>query len=120
MESNNEFYFNKLYEKYKKLGYAIAFSILKDKENSEDVMQKVYIKIWKMEKQKLPRNNEACWLYSIIKHEALDLIKYKKTLLNIDELYYISEENKELNEVIDQDSYNRIIAKLNTQEQEII
>lgn len=120
MESNNEFYFNMLYEKYKKLVYAIAFSILKDKENSEDVVQKVYIKIWKMEKQKLPKNNEACWLYSMTKNEAIDLIKCKKTMLNIDALYYISEENKDLNEVIDRDSYNRILAKLNTQEQEII
>ncbi len=120
MESNNEMYFNKLYEKYKKLVYAIAFSILKNKEDSEDVVQKVYIKIWKIDKQKLPRNNESCWLYSMTKNEAIDLIKYKKILLDIDELYYISEENKELNEVIDRDSYNRIISKLNSQEQEII
>lgn len=120
IKSNNEFYFNKLYEKYRKLVYAIAFSILKDKENSEDIVQKVYIKIWNMEKEKLPKTNEACWLYSMTKNEAIDLIKNKKTLLNIDELYYISEEDKELNEIINRDSYNRIISKLNLQEQEII
>lgn len=120
MDTNKEIYFNKLYEKYKKLVYAIAFSILKDKESSEDIVQKVYTKIWEMDKQKLPSTNEACWLYSMTKNEAIDLIKYKKKLLNIDELYYISEENKELNDVADRDSYNRIISGLTLQEQEII
>ena len=78
IENNKELYFNKLYEKYKKLVYAIAFSILKDKDNSEDIVQKVYIKILKMEKQKLPKTNEAGWLYSITKNETIDFIKSKK------------------------------------------
>lgn len=120
MENNKELYFNILYEKYKKLVYAIAFSVLKNKENSEDVVQKVYMKIWKMDNQKFPKNNEGCWLYTLTKNEALDFIKYKKTLLNIDELYFLSEENKDISEIIDKDSYNNIVSKLNTQEQEII
>lgn len=120
MKKDKELYFNMLYEKYKSLVYAIAFSMLKNKENSEDVMQKVYVKIWKMEKQKLPKDNEAVWLYSIVKNEVIDFIKYQKPLLNIEELYYIIEENKELNDVVDKDSYNKIISKLNTQEQEIV
>ena len=120
MENNKERYFNILYEKYKKLVYAIAFSVLKNKENSEDVVQKVYMKIWKMENQKFPKRNEGCWLYSLTKNEALDFIKYKKTLLNIDELYFLSEENKAISEIIDIDSYNNIVSKLNAQEQEII
>ena len=120
MENNKEIYFNKLYEEYKKLVYAIAFSVLQDKDNSEDVVQKVYIKIWKMDKQNLPKTNEASWLYSITKNEAIDFIKNKKTLIDIDELYYISEEDKELAKIIDIDSYNRIISKLNDQEKEII
>ncbi len=120
MESNREFYFNKLYKKYGKLVYAIAFSILNNRENSEDVMQKVYTKIWNMDKQKLPKSNEASWLYSLTKNETLDFIKYQKNSLNIEEVYYISEENKEINEIIDKDSYNRIISKLDINEQEII
>ena len=119
-DNDKEAYFNKLYKKYKELVYRIAFSILKNKENSEDVTQKVFIKIWNMESQKLPKNNEACWLYSITKNEAIDLIRAQKALLNVDELYYISEENEEINNIINKDYYNRIISKLNQKEQEII
>ena len=61
-----------------------------------------------MDNQKLPKNNEASWLYSITKNEAIDFIRNRKTLLNIDEIYYISEDD-ELNEIIDRDNYNRKI-----------
>ena len=119
IETDKELYFNKLYENYRGLIYAIAFSILKNREDSEDVVQKVYIKIWNMENQKLPKNNEASWLYSITKNEAIDFIRNRKSSLNIDEIYYISEDD-ELNEIIDRDNYNKIIEKLNPDEQEIV
>ena len=120
MGTNKELYFNKLYENYKILIYSIAFSILKNSENSKDVVQKVYTKIWNIENEKLPKNNEASWLYTLTKNEALDFYKNQKNLLNIDDIYYLTDDDKELNKIIDKDYYNRIISKLDIQEQEII
>lgn len=120
IKDNNELAFNKLYEKYRKLVYAVTFSILKNKENSEDLVQNVFIKLWKMEKDKLPTNNEASWLYSITKNETLNFLRSKKEEINIDEIYYIANEDKELNEIIEKDAYNKIISRLNKEEQEII
>ena len=70
--------FNELYEKYSKLIYNIAFSILKSRENSEDVMQNVFSKIYKLDNEKLPSDNEASWLYSITKNEAINYMKKLK------------------------------------------
>ena len=109
METDKELYFNKLYENYKTLVYSIAFSILKNNEDSEDVVQKVYTKIWGIENEKLPKNNEASWLYTLTKNEALDFYKNQKDLLDIDDIYYLTDDDKELNEIIDKDHYNRII-----------
>lgn len=120
IKDNNELAFNKLYEKYRKLVYAVTFSILKNKENSEDLVQNVFIKLWKMEKDKLPTNNEASWLYSITKNETLNFLRSKKEEINIDEIYYIANEDKELNEIIEKDAYNKIISRLNKEEQEIV
>ncbi len=64
--------FNKLYEKYNKLVYRISFSILKNKENSEDITQTVFTKIWNMNTNNLPTNSEASWLYTITKNETLN------------------------------------------------
>ena len=111
---------NNLYNEYNRLIYGIAFSILKNKEDSEDIVQIVFMKIFQMDKTKLPTNNEASWLYSLTKNETLNYLRKKKQELNLDEIYYISEEDKELNKIIDNDSYNRLIAKLDKQGQEIV
>lgn len=120
MKNNNELAFNNLYEKYSKLVYAISFSILKNRENSEDIVQKVFTKLWRIEKDKLPTNNEASWLYSMTKNETLNFLRNQKEEHDIDEIYYIVNEDKELNEIIEKDTYNRIISRLNKEEQEII
>lgn len=109
-----------LYCKYNKLIFNIAFSILKNRENSEDIVQIVFMKIFQMDKNKLPTTNESTWLYSLTKNETLNYLRNKKQEVNLDEIYYITEEDKELNKIIDENNYNRIIAKLNKQEREII
>ena len=111
---------NDLYCKYNKLIYNIAFSILKNRENSEDIVQIVFIKIFQMDKNKLPTTNESSWLYSLTKNETLNYLRKRKEDVNLDEVYYMTDEDKELNKIIDNDNYNRIIAKLNKQEREII
>ena len=111
---------NDLYENYNKLIYGIAFSILKNKEDSEDIVQIVFMKIFQIDKNKLPTSNEASWLYSLTKNETLNYLRKKKKEINLDEIYYISEEDKELNKIIDDDSYNRLITKLDKQAQEIV
>ncbi len=109
-----------LYEKYKSLVYGVAFSMLKNKEDSEDIVQIVFLKIFKLEKEKLPTKSGATWLYSVTKNETLNFLKNKKEEFNIDELYYITGDNKELNEIIEKDTYNKIITKLPSKEQEIV
>ena len=111
---------NDLYENHNKLIYGIAFSILKNKEDSEDIVQIVFMKIFQIDKNKLPTSNEASWLYSLTKNETLNYLRKKKQEINLDEIYYISEEDKELNKIIDDDSYNRLIIKLDKQAQEIV
>ena len=48
-----------LYSKYKKVVYGIAFTISKNKEDSEDIMQMIFAKIYEMENSKLPTSNYA-------------------------------------------------------------
>ena len=78
------------------------------------------MKLFRIDKSKLPTNNEASWLYSLTKNETLNYLKKKKHELNLDEIYYISKEDEDLNKIIDNDSYNSLITKLDKQEQEIV
>lgn len=117
--NKNEEEFNKLYEKYKSLVYAISFSILKNKEASEDIVQIVFSKIWNMKKENLPKSNEASWLYSLTKNETLNVLRKEKDAVSIDDVYYIKDD-EDLNDITDKDTYNRIISKLDKKEQEIV
>ena len=109
-----------LYSKYKKVVYGIAFTISKNKEDSEDIMQMIFAKIYEMENSKLPRTNYASWLYSTTKNETINFLKKKKNDIPIDKIYEISDDNNELNKVIDSIEFNRLINKLNDKEKEII
>ncbi len=112
--------FNILYKKYHTLVYGIAFSIAKNKENSEDITQMVFHKIWNMSKHNLPESGEASWLYTLTKNETINFLKKEKPTLDIEELTYIASEEDEIDELIEREHYNKIISKLNKKEQEII
>ena len=100
--------------------YGIAFSILKNKEDAEDIMQIVFAKIQELDKTKLPEDKEMTWLYTLTKNETLNYLKKKKGELSLDTIYEIENKNNEIDEKIDYIEFNRLIRKLNKKEQEII
>lgn len=109
-----------MYNKYEKLVYSIAFCIIKNKESAEDIKQNVFIKIFKLDDEKLPTSYESSWIYQVTKNETINYIRKNKENINIEDIYHISYEDKDLDGIIDKDFYNKIIKKLNTKEQEII
>ena len=116
----NRIAFEKLYNNYNKLIYNIAYSILKNKQDAEDVVQIVFEKLYLIDKEKLPNRNESSWLYSITKNETINYLKRNKNNIDLDSIYNIEDDNNEINKIIDQDNYNRLISKLNNKEKEII
>lgn len=116
----NKIAFEKLYNNYNKLIYSIAYSMLKNKHDAEDVVQIVFEKLYLIDKEKLPNRNEASWLYSVTKNETINYLKHNKNSIDLDSIYNIEDNNNEINKIIDQDSYNRLISKLNDKEKEII
>lgn len=120
IKNNNNTAFEELYSKYSKLIYKIAYSILKNKSDAEDVMQLVFEKIYSMNKEKLPTKNEASWLYSVTRNETLNYLKSNKNNINLYDLYEIEDNNNELDKVIEREKYNKLISKLNDDEKEIV
>lgn len=109
-----------LYTECRELVYRIAFSILKNKENAEDVMQDVFTKIVVMPKEKLPREKEASWLYSVTKNEAISYIRKNRKEICIEEIYELIDEDTNIEDIIEKEDYQKLISGLNKEEQEII
>ena len=120
IKEENEKGLEELYSKYHKMVYGIAFSIVKNKEDAEDIMQIVFTKIQELDKTKLPSDKEMTWLYTLTKNEALNYLKKKKGEFSLDTIYEIENKNNEIDEKIDCIEFNRLISKLNKKEQEII
>lgn len=109
-----------LYENYSNLVYKIAFSILKNKENAEDVMQNVFTKIVEIPKEKLPSNKETTWLYTVTKNEAISYVRKNKKEVCLEEIYELIDEDTNIEEIIEKEDYQNLIRGLNKEEQEII
>ena len=68
----------------------------------------------------MPNNNESSWIYTTTRNESINFLKKKRNNIDYDSMYEIVETNNEINQIIDKDSYNRIISKLNDTEKQII
>ena len=112
--------YNNLYEKYYNLVYGITYSILKNKEDSEDISHEIFTKIYKLDVDKLPTNNEASWLFTVSKNECFAFFRKTKPNLSIDEIYEIPSSSNELENVIDSEYYNKIIDRLKEDEKQIV
>ena len=108
-----------LYNKYNITVYGIAFSITKNNEEAEDIMQRVFVKIYELDKDKLPLNKEASWLYTLTRNETIDVLRKNKISYDI-ENYEVEDENNEIAKIIDIEYYNKIISHLNKEDKEIV
>ena len=117
LKHNNKIAFEKLYSKYNKLIYSIAFSILKNKTDSEDIVQTVFTKLYTMSKDKLPIQKQASWLYSLTKNETISFLRKKKHNIDLESIYEIEDRDNEINNIIDQIEFNRLIITKHTKQE---
>lgn len=119
-KTNNMDSYDFFYKEYYSLIYGIVFSILKNKENTEDVVQEIFMKIYNLDKTKLPDKGTLSWIYTVSRNETLNYLRRKKQEVNIDDIYELQEESSEIEEIIDIHTYNKIISGLTEKEKEIV
>ncbi len=119
-KNNKEKAFENLYKKYNRLVYGIAFSIIKNSADSEDIVQIVFTKIYELNKEKFPTKKEANWLYTLTKNETISFLRKKNNVIELEDIYEIENDNNELNDIVDIDEFNRLLSKLNEKEKQIV
>ena len=119
-KNGNKELLEEIYNKYHKTIYGIAFSILKNKDDSEDIVQSVFIKIHTLDNSKLPKDNVSSWLYTLTKNEALQFLRKQKNNIDIDSIYDLADNNNDIDKLINKETYNKLISKLSPKEKEIV
>lgn len=120
LRQQNKSNFEEFYNNYKKLIYGVAFSILKNKDDSEDIVQNVFLKIYNATPDILPSNNQLSWMYAVTKNEALQLYKKIQKQECLDLLYEIPDTKDYILDNIDNIEYNKLIRKLPLKQKEVI
>ena len=120
LRNGNKEIIESLYKRYDKLIYGVAFSILKNKDDSEDIVQTVFSKLYTIAQDKFPKDKEATWIYTVTKNEALLLLRKKGDSYDLEKVYNIENQNNEINDLIDRENYNQLINKLDSKEKEIV
>lgn len=65
-----------LYDLYKRLLFGMVISIVKKREEAEDVLQEIFIKIWnKADSFNEDRGNVYSWIVTLARNKAIDRIR---------------------------------------------
>ncbi|MGM0874037.1 MAG: RNA polymerase sigma factor SigX [Bacillota bacterium] len=72
--------FQRIYEKYHHDLFQFLFYMVKNREQAEDLVQEVYIRVLKSYEKFEGRSSEKTWLISIARHVAIDWFRKQKTV----------------------------------------
>ncbi|MFC0271559.1 RNA polymerase sigma factor SigX [Metabacillus herbersteinensis] len=72
--------FQRIYERYHQDIFQFLYYMVKNREQAEDLVQEVYIRVLKSYEKFEGRSSEKTWLFSIARHVAIDWFRKQKTL----------------------------------------
>ena len=76
-----------LYDRYSSIVYSVALRVLGDTGAAEDVLQDVFMQLWrKPENFDANRGSLAAWLAVIARHRAIDVLRKRKPETDISEV----------------------------------
>jgi RNA polymerase sigma-70 factor (ECF subfamily) len=110
--------FTLLYDMYSKSLYGIIFNLIKEREESEDVLQEVFVKIWKnIESYNESKGRFFTWILNIARNTAIDKLRSKghnNSLKNLssDNFVHILDNNASATNKIDAIGIKEFVKKL--------
>ena len=101
--------------------YGVAFSIVKNEDESQDVVHNVVYKLLILRADKFPISSELTWLYSVVKNEALMFLRQKPNVIAIDEIISpIIDEDRNIYNFVDMDEFNSMLKGLSEQQKQVV
>jgi len=87
VQSGDEQAFASLYDRYSQIVYAIALRILGNTGSAEDVLQDIFMQLWrKPQAFNASRGSLPAWLAVIARHRAIDYLRHRKPETDIEDV----------------------------------
>lgn len=77
--------YNKLFERYYARLCQYVYPLLMDKNDTEDVVQEIFLYLWKNRERIEIKENVSGYLYRMAKHQALNHLRSRKQFNNLSE-----------------------------------
>lgn len=110
--------FTQLYDMYSKSLYSIITNLINDREEAEDVLQEVFVKIWKnIETYNQSKGRLYTWMLNITRNTAIDKLRSKgfnnsKKNLSSDNFVHLLDDSNKLTNKIDSIGLRDFVNKL--------
>ena len=107
-----------LYDMYSKSLFAVIINLVKDREEAEDVLQDVFVKIWKnISSYEETKGRFYTWMLNIARNTAIDKLRSKnfnnsKKNLSSDNFVHLLDESNKLTNKIDSIGILEFVQKL--------
>lgn len=68
-----------IYDRHGKTAYSLAYRMLQDAHNAEDVVQEAFINVWRMASSyAVSRGSARTWLLAVVHHKAVDSTRRRR------------------------------------------
>lgn len=110
--------FTQLYDMYSKSLFSIITNLISDREEAEDVLQEVFVKIWKnIETYNQSKGRLYTWMLNITRNTAIDKLRSKgfnnsKKNLSSDNFVHLLDDSNKLTNKIDSIGLREFVNKL--------
>lgn len=87
LDARDEAAFTALYDRYSSLVYGVAMRVLRDKGEAEDVLQEIFLQLWRMpQRVNLSRGSLPAWLAVIARNRCIDRLRGAKPSVELDDV----------------------------------
>ena len=110
--------FNHIYDMYSKSLFAVISNLVKDREEAEDMLQEVFVKIWKnIDSYSETKGRFYTWILNIARNTAIDKLRSKnfnnsKKNLSSDNFVHLLDESNKFTNKIDTIGIQEFVKKL--------
>lgn len=119
LSNGEDSYLEKIYLLTKKDVYAYAMSILKNPEDSEDILQETYVRVFNSVYKYESQGKPMAWLLKITRNLCYMKIRSQKEKENIDEYIDVLKDNSAFS-IEDRIFLERLLKSLSVEELEIL
>jgi RNA polymerase sigma-70 factor, ECF subfamily len=113
-QNGNEASFNKLVARYQEKVYWIARRFINDHDHADDIVQEVFVKVYKALKDFRGESGFYTWLYRITVNVALNALRKQRLrdFIRIDEFFEkADDENEQPDAIFEKDEQQKLIEE---------